>query len=422
MPRTEYHTRTFAYADRRSFVTIPFEVPAGTARIDVVYSVQSAQPEACATDIGLHDPQGWRGWSGSARRAIFVTPYHATPGYLLGPLTPGRWEVLLGLYELPESGCTIEVTITIQETVAEWLTGDLHTHTVHSDGRLTAPELCAFAVAQGLDYLAITDHNTVSQHQQEARNVPLLLIPGVEFTTYHGHANFFGWQPPLLDFRRDSDADLAEHFRMAHEAGMFISVNHPSEFDCGWERTFDLPYDAIEIWNWAWNDRDAASLARWQQQLVDGQKRIALGGSDFHGPGVPGQALPVVTRISVQERSVEALLAGLRAGHVIVASGVAVPHMQFTLAGAMIGDTVEVHGDIMPLSLQVEDGTGAHLRLISERGVEAEYRIETPAWARDQSVPADRRFYRVEVWSSADEAQPLLITNPIFLRQEMESQ
>jgi hypothetical protein len=415
MPRTHHHTRAFSHADRRSFVTMPFEVPASAARIDVTYSEQSDRPEACATDIGLRDPDGWRGWSGSARRAIFITPYHTTPGYLLGPLTPGRWEVLLGLYDLPESGCVIDLTITIQDVVAEWLTGDLHAHTVHSDGRLTAPELCAFAVAQGLDYLAITDHNTVSQQQQEARNVPLLLIPGVELTTYHGHANFFGRQPPLLDFRRDSDADLAEHFRQAHEAGMFISVNHPSEFDCGWERTFDLPHDAIEIWNWAWNDRDAASLALWHQQLVAGRRRIALGGSDFHGPIIPGQALPVVTRIFVRERSVGALLAGLRAGHVMVANGVAAPRLQFTLGEAMIGDTLQVQGDTVALSLQVEGGAGAHLRLITERGVEAEHQIDTAAWSLDHAVPADRRFYRVEVWSRGDDAQPLVISNPIFL-------
>jgi predicted metal-dependent phosphoesterase TrpH len=37
--------------------------------------------------------------------------------------------------------------------------GDLHTHTLASDGVLTAEELAQFARRQGLDFLAITDHN-----------------------------------------------------------------------------------------------------------------------------------------------------------------------------------------------------------------------------------------------------------------------
>jgi len=35
---------------------------------------------------------------------------------------------------------------------------------VHSDGELTIDELAALAAAAGLDFLAITDHNTVSHH------------------------------------------------------------------------------------------------------------------------------------------------------------------------------------------------------------------------------------------------------------------
>ena len=41
------------------------------------------------------------------------------------------------------------------------LKGDLHTHTLASDGVLTAKELGWRAVRHGLDYVAITDHNTV---------------------------------------------------------------------------------------------------------------------------------------------------------------------------------------------------------------------------------------------------------------------
>ena len=44
--------------------------------------------------------------------------------------------------------------------------GDLHTHTVHSDGALTVDELARFAAESGLDFIAVTDHNTISHHRE----------------------------------------------------------------------------------------------------------------------------------------------------------------------------------------------------------------------------------------------------------------
>ena len=46
----------------------------------------------------------------------------------------------------------------------EWLAGDFHSHTVHSDGSLEVVELAALAAERGLDLLAVTDHNTISHH------------------------------------------------------------------------------------------------------------------------------------------------------------------------------------------------------------------------------------------------------------------
>src|SRR5262249_57903939 len=58
-----------------------------------------------------------------------------------------------------------------------WLAGDLHTHTVHSDGGLTVPELALLAAGSGLDFLAITHHNTVSPHPQLPGARPTYGIP-----------------------------------------------------------------------------------------------------------------------------------------------------------------------------------------------------------------------------------------------------
>lgn len=60
---------------------------------------------------------------------------------------------------------------------------DLHTHTTASDGLLSPTELVLRAVEQGVEMLAITDHDTVAgiaEAKKAAENQPIQLISGVE--------------------------------------------------------------------------------------------------------------------------------------------------------------------------------------------------------------------------------------------------
>ncbi|HLV82158.1 MAG TPA: PHP domain-containing protein, partial [Devosia sp.] len=98
---------------------IPFEVPTGTTRIDVTLAY--AKADDCVIDLGAFDPrdtgypsaEGFRGWSGGARDRFFIATDDATPGYVHGDIPAGRWNVILGLYKLPEAGAEVTVTIAL---------------------------------------------------------------------------------------------------------------------------------------------------------------------------------------------------------------------------------------------------------------------------------------------------------------------
>lgn len=70
---------------------------------------------------------------------------------------------------------------------------DLHTHTTYSDGGLLPEELLLRAVEKGVDYLAITDHDTLdgvlaavdhlSTRSSSQDLLPVCLIPGIELST-----------------------------------------------------------------------------------------------------------------------------------------------------------------------------------------------------------------------------------------------
>ncbi|MCD8541949.1 MAG: PHP domain-containing protein [Gammaproteobacteria bacterium] len=62
---------------------------------------------------------------------------------------------------------------------------DLHTHSYYSDGMLSPTELLRRAIAQKIDILALTDHDTllgVEEIQQAAFNQPIRVIPGLEIS------------------------------------------------------------------------------------------------------------------------------------------------------------------------------------------------------------------------------------------------
>ncbi|MFT7234582.1 MAG: putative metal-dependent phosphoesterase TrpH [Methylophagaceae bacterium] len=66
---------------------------------------------------------------------------------------------------------------------------DLHSHSIASDGSLTPEKLIARAVEQGVDVLALTDHDGtegISQALKAAENTSLSVIPGVEISVTWG--------------------------------------------------------------------------------------------------------------------------------------------------------------------------------------------------------------------------------------------
>lgn len=65
---------------------------------------------------------------------------------------------------------------------------DLHTHTTASDGQQTPAELIRLALAQRLDAVAITDHDTTAgiAPAQSAAHTRLMVIPGIEIGARSG--------------------------------------------------------------------------------------------------------------------------------------------------------------------------------------------------------------------------------------------
>jgi hypothetical protein len=437
---------TRADKDSSDYLYIPFDLPQPARRLDVRYRYSAAMDSdqregGNVIDIGLFDPQGaefpggrgFRGWSGSARDHFTITPTDATPGYLPGPLPAGSYQICLGLYRIWEHGADYEVEVradlnasaptastaatdtpeirrhsagTRQLPAATWLCGDLQSHTEHSDAKGSVDRLVAKASDLGLDFLAVTDHNTVSHHLRLAAlsQPALVLIPGQEATTYYGHMNVWGTSR-WCDFRCRTDDDMAAVIRLAHRNGGVCSINHPKANGPAWHYGANLPVDAIEVWQGPWPHRNEESLAFWEQLLDAGQRVPAVGGSDYHCPiaeetGFLRLGQPT-TWVKATDRSVGAILDAICRGRVSVSAQPDGPRLDITArAGAITADmgaTLDLQpGSRLEVELTIERGAHRTLRVIADGTPVHETLITDPS-ATVRVEVAVARYVRAEL-------------------------
>jgi hypothetical protein len=321
-------------ADRDELLNrlIPLEVPEGTPALTVTLTYE--RHGGAVIDLGAWGPDGFRGWSGSDKEGFTIAPDAATPSYLPGPVA-GEWQILHGLHRVPADGIDWEMTIDLGPAAVppmpepppvperpprrelpagpgrRWLAGDLHAHTVHSDGILTVHGLACLARERGLDFMGVTDHNTTSHYAElpaAAAYAGMILIPGFEITTDLGHSNCFG-APQAVDFRNPPDRWLAD----AEAAGALLSLNHPLLGDTAWRLPMEGRPPLLEVWHSSWNRRGLEPLEWWHAWDAG----IPVGGSDFHRFGRDGLPGSPTTWVEVDEES-DDVLAGIRAGRTAI--------------------------------------------------------------------------------------------------------
>jgi hypothetical protein len=476
-------------ARQAPYLHLPFHVPPGTRRIHVAYAYSDPVTAPFGLgpgntlDIGIFDsrghefldPAGFRGWSGGARPEFYIAERDATPGYVPGPLFPGEWHVLLGAARCNPEGIRYDVRITLDSREPQpaeardplpvrggavvpeplvaprtpppgagpgrWLRGDLHSHTEHSDGANSVEEVVVKAIEVGLDFLAITDHNTITHHQDMARlsHLPIVLIPGEEVTTYWGHANVWGLRE-WIEYRcADQEAmDAVRRYVLSRDA--LISINHPKSVGPPWLFRGWEGYPSMEVWQAPWRFFNFESLERWDNLLQKGERVVAVGGSDTHSvpPAPPkqphGLGNPTTWAWIEGEPSEEAVLDAVRRGRIFINDAPEGAHLVLTADeagdgtfGRMMGDTVRVRdGRRTQFRVHVRGGTDRRVWLISDGEI-----MDSIPLHEDESVirfsldAAGRRYLRAELrgYRGSMERGEVVwaMTNPVWFEVEADS-
>ncbi|TGX48684.1 hypothetical protein E5A73_20470 [Sphingomonas gei] len=104
---------------------------------------------------------------------------------------------------------------------------------LEASAAIAEPRIVDAPAAAGLDFIAATDHNNTAHFGGLREFQPwfdkLLLIPGIEITTFGGHVNISDPRR-FVDFRVGSEAvpDVGALQRGIADARAIMSINHPA--------------------------------------------------------------------------------------------------------------------------------------------------------------------------------------------------
>ncbi|MBB6048898.1 CehA/McbA family metallohydrolase [Armatimonas rosea] len=347
---------------------------------------------------------------------------------------------------------------------ATWLRGALHVHTcTYSDGAGTIEEVMDAAKAAGVDFVLLTDHNTMRPkadglEERYAGQTPFLIV-GDEITVKGGAFLLALDMPGEFEFAPGHDPQVAIDAILA--VGGLPLVSLPDDMKHPWDAWDATGCEGLEALNlstvarehinllslaWLlplWKSkgelavlralctRPDASLASWDRLLALGKKQIGLGALDAHAlmkigkkkhpiPSYENSFRAVTTHI-LATPTPAAIHAAIRAGHCYFAydclGELALEFRSLPPPGG--GQGVGIMGDEAPVgaTLTATGPETALLRLYKAgEGVVAagkgtlHYRAESPGAYRVEAylVGAQRGPFFVG-------ARPWGFTNPIYV-------
>lgn len=446
----------------KTYFEVPFAVPTGTHRLSVDFQYKGKE-ERATLDLGIADPDRFRGESGGNKSHFTISETDATPSYLPGVIPAGEWRLLIAVpniraqtvaqyrAEIRFNARDEDTSFTTHplQSGTRWYRGDLHMHTAHSDGtcpsqsgqKVPCPLFVTVqtAAARGLDFIAITDHNATSQYDEMRELQPyfdrVLLIPGREMTTFNGHFNMFG-VTQFVDYRvTPGGLDLNTVLHEIGAKGGIASINHAEApggeacMGCRWEppSTLDMRLlSAVEVINGGQIMLSSAKF--WDSELGEGYRLAAIGGSDSHNatnpPRPPGSIGWPTTAVEVDELTVAAILNGIRSGRTFV--DLTASHDKAVDFEAQAGDASARMGG----TLNTDEGKTIHVKIYTTAcaGSVAHLLLDGREGLLAHTIPAGNQSATVETTFTAGAGQhwlrvevrlpdgtPELISSPLYV-------
>ena len=336
---------------------------------------------------------------------------------------------------------TPAVSYSPSSTHGSWVAGDMHTHSVHSDGFGTIFENFAAANQAGMDFVVITDHNN-SRGWEDAQIAgsqhDIIPIRGNEYTRSLTHALFIN-----ADSERDySDLPPVQAtcaFRVDSNNQGLVYVAHPFVFgEDSWlmADAWGADIDGIEVWNGWYSANHISQVSarqRWDELNNEGRRLFGIATTDSHSANTVGA---VFTTIYVEQISAEGIIEAMRLGRMYGSNG---PVIDFRAGASMMGDVFDVpqEGQTVTVNLSGEYVEEFEQVLLIKNGIAIDTRAIS-ATSFDYSVdvfvlPGDllrmeafgiEQGVRTHTYDGREAASlvsaPFAFSNPIFFESDVD--
>ena len=339
-----------------------------------------------------------------------------------------------------------------------WYCGELHAHSTYGEGKESVAELVRRAEKSNLDFLAITDRNTVAACKDPGfKSDSIALIPALEWgSDKRGVALIYGARtfPEFVDSIPQAQA-LVD---MVQAQGGFFAVAHPCFPTSPWQWGLGF-INGVEVWCRDWRGVPPMTLDNVEEdlkervdgklshtiayaaattdlsangqacvfydaELVRGLKAAVIAGSNTSSANVPmGEP---VTYVFAKEKSVKGILDGLRRGRTYICSSPAGPKLYFC-ADVLKDQKIDVSlGGIIPLNAptrfiaQVSNAKGKEVQILLNGHPEISKSIESdPFTLQFDQTPTNYSEFRLRVISPPSKPgfgpiDVLAMTSPIY--------
>lgn len=317
--------------------------------------------------------------NGEVKYDLWVKPNSSSNGAIPGTIIPGDWYLQLDISNLTEDTdfhfqiclepgkelSTVREPLPDQRvlnTESGWYQGELHSHSIESDGDFSVEEVLQTANKCNLDFIALTDHFTSSPwwRMEKIHEIPKCIwLNSIEITSHQGHANLHGiskWVNVFVDQKTWSMNQAADE---THQMGGLFCINHAFSGELGWsDFTFDWSKaDLFETFHLQEGPNNNLQISLWDSLLREGYRIIGVAGTDFHGNRFGNYELGKVrTYIYCDELSVNGLLEGLKRGRVYVSFD---PEFDFSIENnlqkiAAMGDSIESNNQSVKVKVKIK--------------------------------------------------------------------
>lgn len=350
---------------------------------------------------------------------------------------------------------------------------NLHMHTPYSDGHASHSEIAQAAIHAGIDAVIVTDHNIwvdgIERYYQENEQRVLLLV-GEEIhdqalQPQKNHMLVFGTNQELSPLAYDTQF-LIDRIRKAGGLSFLAHLYDPAapavgETDISWENWQVQRFTGIELWNsmsefksllksklhaiyYIFNPESIAhgpsiqALKKWDELLAQGQKIVAVGGSDahalpvrlgplkrvlfpyeFHFRCINTHLLSETPLIGELEHDRSVVYNAMERGRAFVGYDLPAPTrgFRFTAQGlgmnASMGETIEL---VNGVTLQVRLPLAAECHLLRDGAVIQTWQGQTTC----THITNQTGVYRVEVYRQyRGKRRGWIFSNPIYVRQPL---